>query len=746
MMEERENLDVGEKILSVKALARKVLMEPDASRGFIVEYVKKGIVAIKKLREIYYGNRDDDSVSTEEKKEIKGLIIKLIRHLSSINFDVADERAQRYAQMLNHYRFVELADDKSLIAEFEKARQDYKDHPNDGHACNRFGWVLHDCLRASYGRLKNVKLTQFFLKEFETWTYSGAPKQRNLTLAVWREQDIEEAKTFLDGIGDALLYSQQGEWKNALRAVEIYLKRHPDAENTQAYEIIKDACWHLLREDAAALMSLLNDGVEVFGALEKKSARYSYVLSMATTAITRVLKDSKTVWPNRFKNGGRSSDSDVEKSAAQYIAFVKNWGIGNFIEGDRDDGYKIYRHRLSLVGRVVLALLRCAIKAKVDVASSENWILSFAESERGLFDRNPDDYLFRMADVLYRQGDLEKSRLYALDLVRENQSEGWRWRVLGRTYPKDARERADCFSRATSQARVIENARRVGFLNKLFDPKHRPTEIEADFDDAPFVAEKAMQDGRAEALLVEGAKQCDGVVLSCVKDKRDSEKTSMRVWWRSDDGCECTDFVSLNMLGSDIDLSKVGAPIVLFMVKVGEREKVVKVQSRPQGRCLDIYPYRTGVVVERNDSRHVLNVMYAEGSSCPVNIKKLDDGVAFALGDACLIALLEREGMAPLVLDVKPALTDMGSLPFVKEFKGVLVREKGRRDAHVGKVVVPSGAYSRDMVYSYVEGVAVAFHDGDGGRRLWRAITCKTISEDLEVPVVGGLDRKCSRQ
>lgn len=742
MMEERENLDVGEKILSVKALARKVLMEPDASRGFIVEYVKKGIVAIKKLREIYYGNRDDDSVSTEEKKEIKGLIIKLIRHLSSINFDVADERAQRYAQMLNHYRFVELADDKSLIAEFEKARQDYKDHPNDGHACNRFGWVLHDCLRASYGRLKNVKLTQFFLKEFETWTYSGAPKQRNLTLAVWREKDIEEAKTFLDGIGDALLYSQQGEWKNALRAVEIYLKRHPDAENTQAYEIIKDACWHLLREDAAALMSLLNDGVEVFGALEKKSARYSYVLSMATTAITRVLKDSKTVWPNRFKNGGRSSDSDVEKSAAQYIAFVKNWGIGNFIEGDRDDGYKIYRHRLSLVGRVVLALLRCAIKAKVDVASSENWILSFAESERGLFDRNPDDYLFRMADVLYRQGDLEKSRLYALDLVRENQSEGWRWRVLGRTYPKDSQEREDCLSRATSHAR---NVRTVNFLNNLFGQERQMSESETEFDDESIAAAKAMRDARAEALLVEGAKQCDGVVLSCVKDKRDSEKTSLRVWWRSDDGRGCTDFVSLNMFGSEIDLSTVGEPVVLFTVKVGERVKVVKVQARLQGRRFDIYPYRNGIVIGRNDNRHMLNVMYAEGRCCPVNIKKLDDGVSFALGDACLIALLEREGMTPLVLDVKPVLMDEESLPFVKKFKGVLVREKGSRDAHIDEVVVPAGAYSRDMVDNCVSGIAVAFCAKDVSGRIWRALTCKTTSKDLEVPVEGGFGRKGSR-
>ena len=235
-------------------------------------------------------------------------------------------------------------------------------------------------------------------------------------------------------------------------------------------------------------------------------------------------------------------------------------------------------------------------------------------------------------------------------------------------------------------------------------------------------------------------------MLSCVKDKRDSEKTSLRVWWRSEDGRECTDFVLLDMLGSDIDLSKVGTPIVLFMVKVGEREKVVKVQSRPQGHCLDIYPYRTGVVVERNDSRHVLNVMYAEGRCCPINIKKLDDGVTFALGDTCLIALLEREGMAPLVLDVKPALIGAESLPFVKKFRGVLVREKGSRDAHIDEVVVPVGSYSRDMVNSCVHGVAAAFVVHYDGKRTWRAITCKTVSKDLEVPVEGGFGRKCSRQ
>lgn len=734
-----ENEGMVDKPLSILKNRAESILRSKPSAEKATDNIGSGIGVIKKLREICYDNRVNATVSTEEKKAIKELIAKLIRYLSNINLDVDDERAQRYSQMLNHYRFVELADDKSLVSEFEKARQDYRDHPNDGHACNRFGWVLHDCLRASYSRLKNIKLTQFFLKEFETWTYSGDPKHRNLTLAAIQEQDIEKAKTFLDGPGDALSYSQQGEWEKALRAVEIYLKRNPDAENTQAYRIIKDSCWHLIQEDVASLMSLLNEGVDVFGALGKKSARYSYVLGMATMAINAQFRKSKIIWS--VDTNKKGDNDDIVKSALCYIDFVKRWGLENFTDGDRVDDYKNNHYRLSLVGRIVLALLRCAVIAKVDVASSENWILSFAESERGLFDRDPSDYLFRMADVYYMQGDLEKSRLYALDLVRENQSEGWRWRVLGRTYPKDSQEREDCLSRA----RAIKNACVVRFFNKLFEKEHQTIETATRLNNESAVAEKSVRDERAEALLVEGAKQYDGVLLSCVKDNRGSKKMSLRVWWCSEDGRECTDFVSLNMLGSDIDLSVVGTPIVLFMVKVGEREKVVKVQSRPHGRRLDIYPYRTGVVVERNDSRHVLNVMYAEGRCCPVNMKKLGERVLFNLSDMCPIALLEREGMAPLVLDVKPALAGAELPPFAKQFKGVLVREKGCRDAHVGDITVSAGAYSRDMVDSCVGGVAVAFHDGDGNRRIWRAITCKTISEDLEVPVEGGFGRKCSR-
>jgi hypothetical protein len=228
--------------------------------------------------------------------------------------------------------------------------------------------------------------------------------------------------------------------------------------------------------------------------------------------------------------------------------------------------------------------------------------------------------------------------------------------------------------------------------------------------------------------------------LSSIKNrcKRDShgrlqdEKTSLRVWWRDEAGCERTDFVSFSHF-QGIDVSLAGVPVRVFVADVGTRRKVVKITSRENGKMFDVYPYRVGVVVERNDSRHMVSVMHDDGKCFPVNLKKVAPAKNLMPGDLCRIALLEREGMAPLFLDIA-ANAKCDVLPqFTKEFCGVLLRNRGFRDAHVEDVVVPSGLYSREMVGRQIKGLAAVSNIGKDGNRVWKAVTVSTVSKDLEV-------------
>ena len=148
-----------------------IAAKPEGGNGDAIGYVGYGIGYIKTMRDLRYViRRSDDSVIIQEvRSEITDLIAKLIRHLSHIPLDSTNERVQRYAQILGHYRSEELADDKTLVDDFDKIKQAYFDNPEDGNACNQFGWMLHDCLKVASRRLFNVKLTRFFLNEFEQW-------------------------------------------------------------------------------------------------------------------------------------------------------------------------------------------------------------------------------------------------------------------------------------------------------------------------------------------------------------------------------------------------------------------------------------------------------------------------------------------------------------------------------------------------------------------------------------------------
>ena len=738
------SIDILKKNHAVIAAAKEMLSASYASTLAPV-YVGRGIGVVKELREIYYNCKNNPSASDEEKGAIKELIAKLVRHLSNVPLNVDDERARRYAQILSHYRFAELGDDKSLVAEFERARQSFTDHPGDGRVCVWFGWILHDCLAASYGRLKNVKLTRFFLNEFENWAYSGDPNLRDDALDAIRGHDIDKAKAFLCGPGDALAYVQQRDWKNALLATAIYIKRNSDCDMSQAYRVVKEAGWHLLQDDPSALMSLLHDGVEVWGGFGKKSARYSYLLGMATAAMSKALKQSKSDM-GRFLKGDKAIDENLMGLSKTYISFVCQWGIGNLTKEDRDDSYSAHGRRLSLAGRVVLTLLRCATVVRdVNFLAKEKWMLIFAEKEGSLFNRNVAIYLFKMADVYYVMGDMEKSRVYAIQLVRDDQSEGWRWRVLARTYSKDSQERNDCLARAMSFEECKAGARFGtmvdawfdGSIKKFSDVKLSDEEITAAINER--VQAKAIQDLRAEALLIGDATRYKGVILTRFDEVRKKSARgelldntiSLRIWWSDDNGAAKTDFVAFSAF-EDIDAASAGAPVWVLVASEGNRDTIVKVLPRPDARPFDIYPYLVGLVVERNESRHVISVEYSEGKIFPVNIKRLNGKAEYKPGDLCRVALLERPGMTPLFLDIERT-EEKDALPsFSKEFSGIITRKPGSRDARVGDVIIPAGVYSREMVGAKAYGMAASIL-AKNGARMWRAVTVSTTPKDLEV-------------
>ena len=801
-----------------------IAAKPEGGNGDAIGYVGYGIGYIKTMRDLRYViRRSDDSVIIQEvRSEITDLIAKLIRHLSHIPLDSTNERVQRYAQILGHYRSEELADDKTLVDDFDKIKQAYFDNPEDGNACNQFGWMLHDCLKVASRRLFNVKLTRFFLNEFEHWKYAGDENCRDPRLEDVRSADIARAKAFLEGPCEAVAYQYKREWKNAVFASESFLKRNP--KNVLAFEIAIDACRHLndfvkmttfcldamsqipaeksfqenfikaLRnlfwtvygyaeeryeerlDNLCLLLSMLNEGMDFLDAIDPKTKPYVEMVDVATRSITSIFYTYRCILNQIYRNKQHGEDAvemelsgslpdsppsksvhadsqedsferilneKVSESISQYLSFVRKWNLENLPDDARKFCEGTDRRRLPLAGRIVLALLRCvAWTAEKKVLEENPWLMSFAKQENLLFRSNPSDYCFRMADAYYKLGDMEASRTYALDLVRDNQAEGWRWRVLGRTYPINSQEKADCLSHACSrESRVSEIYDFELMLNYAFyDTDGAEEDVMQDVDKAAIREDVRRSDQRAETLLLEGARNYDGVIISRIIDRRKHDdkgcpiegSQSLRIWWRDETGNERTDFVSFTHLDK-LNQSEPGTPVSVAVANMIGRERVIGISLRQSGKPFDIYPYHTGVVVMLNESRHVLKVMYAAGQTCSINMKRLGSGMAFHVGDMCSVALLERTDMSPLVLDVKSPETGMPRPAFVRDFGGVLARERGKRDAHVGEITVPAGVYERFAIGKTVKGTAVVSHVRDDGSSIWTAVCCQLISGDLGV-------------
>lgn len=237
---------------------------------------------------------------------------------------------------------------------------------------------------------------------------------------------------------------------------------------------------------------------------------------------------------------------------------------------------------------------------------------------------------------------------------------------------------------------------------------------------------------RAESLIVSEAESHDGIVITRFTDKALGGEM-LRVWWKGSARESGTyDFVKVRDV-QELEGLVPGSPIVVKTSRVGMRSRVVRVLQRPKGCPWDIYPYLVGLVVAVDVGRHFVKVMYARGKVCSVDSKKIVAAQQFVCGDFCRLALFEREGMSPLALDIKSATMGLAKPDFCREFSGTLERMRGSRDGFVDGVRVSPQVRGEARFGKESEGLAVDFNAREKGDPRWVAVTCRTISKNLEV-------------
>lgn len=724
---------LAEPISLAKAVedARRFLSRRQNAVDAKVTWVGQGIGIIRCLKNACF---EDRKAGVELKKDARALIEKLILSLSAVTLDLTEARGRRYSDILAHYRASELSDDKTLAQEFESCRAEYLKDPTNGAVCNRYGWMLHDCLKAAYDRLHNAKLTEFFRREFESWCYQGPDQFHDAKLDKCRERDIKQADAFLNGPREALVLLAAGEWTKAKKAAEAYLASNPG--NASAFEVLLKSCEKSTAfEDAVAMVNAASDAirwhpneisfqrwfvhaskVELDGIFSL--ARQSDLLgkwNLAKNECAELVRQCCSDFPRLsllqpgtweysqilFVVVAASERIFFQRSlltgvlaelTPMVVGFVRAWGLKNLRPADTELP-SADRRRRSLAERTVLVLLKCCEfgGTKEDL----DWTLHVAEEFRHLFKRDWSDYLNSFASLYHARGDEKPSRRYAIDLVRCDQTEGWRWRVLARTYPEKSQERADCLSRAKSN------------------------EAQGDL----------LANRRAEQLLQNEASNLPGIIQTRFTDKV-SQADVVRVWWRDPrTGSACSDFARLADM-SDLETLDVGTPVTVSVVEVGTCLKAVGVAPRSDGTPWDIYPFSDAIVVVRNDARHFMKLMYGDAKTCSADFKKVASLSLLQVGDFCQVAVWERKDQPSVALTVRMPDGFCPQLPFCREYHGDLRRLKGSRDGIVDDVVVPPEARGTVHFGTQVRGLAV--RKGTSDKPAWRAVVCKPFN-DLEV-------------
>ena len=723
---------LAEPISLAKAVedARRFLSRRQNAVDANVTWAGQGIGMIRNLKSACF---EDRKASATLKKDARALIEKLILSLSAVALDLTEARGRRYLDILAHYRASELSDDKTLAQEFENCRAEYLKDPTNGVVSNRYGWMLHDCLKAACDRLHNAKLTEFFRKEFESWCYQGPDQFHDAKLDKCRERDIKQAEAFLNGPREALVLLASGEWTKAKKAAEAYLASNPG--NASAFEVLLKACEKSTAfEDAVAMVKAASDAirwhpdeisfqrwfvhaakVELDGilSLARQSdplGKWNLAKNECAELVRRCCSDFPRLsllqpgtWEYSqvlFVVAAASERIFLQRSmlkgllaelAPMVVGFVRAWGLKNLRPADMEP--PSVGRRQSLAERTVLVLLKCCEQdgSKEDL----DWTLHIAEEFRHLFKRDWTAYFNAFASLYHALGDEETSRRFAIDLVRCDQTEGWRWRVLARTYPEKSQERSACLARAKSD--------RV--QNDLFAIR------------------------RAEKLLQSDAAVIPGIIQTRFTDKA-FQTDVIRVWWRDPrDGLARSDFVRLADT-SGLETSDVGTPVTVSVLEVGTCLKAVGVAPRSDGTPWDIYPFSDAIVVVRNDARHFMKIMYGEAKTCSADFHKVAALSRLHVGDFCQVAVWERKDQPSVALTVRMPDGFCPQLPFCREYQGDLRRLKGSRDGIVDDVVVPPEARGTVHFGTQVRGLAVRTRTLD--KPLWRAVVCKPFN-DLEV-------------
>lgn len=706
--------------------------------------------------------------SKREFRRVDELIARLVRTASELEIGEGPDW-RRQSDLLMHYQVTELNDDKALAKNFEKVREDYRKNLEDGGTCVRFGWMLHDCLKTASQRLHNVQLTEYFKKEFESWRFQGERKARDLRLEALRLRDLDAAERFLSGPREALEHFSAGAWEKARAAAKSYLESNPG--DRQALDIAIKSCERIKTGDAAYdCFNLCVSACEWFPGESSFQQKLVYAAKECYWEIVELVKNadrlrtkmvvrdqyfqlfselldvfdggrldalpvgsvvySHFLWVTTALTGEILKTADAERRAAvsrRYAAFVRSWGVKNFRPEDHCE-YEGSRRRLSLAGLVVLTLVSCCAAEEVS-SDSEAWPMRFVLESASLFRRDPSRYCFALSDLYWRRGDLASAARYARELVMLNQTEAWRWRVLGRTFAEGAQEYSDCFAKATACERAQLKESGIGKLMAAL--RFKRLKNTANEEALSLAAEKSETAAcRAEALLEEDANRANGVVQTWFEDKVTGTQV-IRVWWKvSHKTNGCSDFVELQCVDEKVKREP-GTPIVVTYAGIAGQQKVLRIEPR-NGAPWDVYPYVAAVVCERREGRHQARLMYAQGCFCMLDWKKIPAAADLKAGDICRVALLERKDLAPLVLDVRGG-EDLERPEFCRIYTGTLARINNSRDARVGDVIVSPDVRGPNRFGERVRGLAIDLGRESLKAGACRAITCQKISKDLEV-------------
>jgi len=786
-----EDLPIEEQLSHYVDKARRLLDNPPAAPDSYCVYAGQGIGILKELKNLLW------QVAKERRKDVKALLQELTKRLYNLDLDNGQQdtvKARKYKSIIRHYA-IENLDGIDLGGIFNSVRKEYGDNLEDASILVEYGWVLHDCLNKAV-KLCSAELTEYFL-DFAKKILPTAEKLKDSLLekktsvfgveglerlASSLKRGIEAARDMLANPSELRKFCANGQWEAALKEAEVRLERDP--KDMDAYRHGREAClkigearnknrfvlsskvvyshcgddeserWFLKDagdwfytvikqhpssvEDsqykAEQLREFVGLMVELFpycSHLEKKTEEYSRYLSITTSAFLEFLNIFKMRQNNRTvsqviagldeifegKSGPNRSNASLyfiskklrREMSAKYLEFVgRDWNIrNNFREEDKkrvaSSSGKFY---LPLQAKVALAIFDAVqfVAKQYPVEECER-LVCVAETSEHLFKPDWTKYNLGAAKAWMAIGECDKARGCAINLVTQSLHDAWRWMVLATAFQDGAAKRKAC----------LEAANELGIGHAIPD--------------------------QAFAIVCEGAKTYKGNVLTCFDDLASGNQNvrlqKARLWWENDKGEGCVAF------RDDVSKATPGMPVEVLVRHCNGVDVVLDAAGR-RGRDFDCYPYTDAVVMRVEANKGLYHIAYGELKECKVDARRHSWLKGVKSGKLCRLAILERNGSSPVVLDVKAAVRNAKLPSFVMPYNGVLQHINSSRDAKVGEVLVPAYTYLGKFIGNEVSGLAVKAKGKTSAKFALKAITCQT-RKGFGGVVEGGAGRKCSR-